>query len=85
MHERALYLELLWNLIPISIWKYRLYFVKFLLVFDCKLMLELLFIIDILIGLNHVSMVICCPSNGLCWRFPAIFTQTIISCEPALH
>ena len=56
-------------------------FVKFLLIFPrfnwCMFL--------ILIGFNHLTMVIICQFIGLSWRFKAIDTQAIISFEHSLH
>ena len=60
-------------------------FVKFRIVFYCWLTLKLFYIIYILVGINHVSMVIIPPLNGLGWRFSEIFSLEIIPCEPLLH
>ena len=47
-------------------------FVKFLLVFDHWWMLEYFFIIYILFGVNHLSMVIARLIKIICWQFPEI-------------
>ena len=62
--------------------KFRIYFVNFLLAFDRYLLFELFYVIYILYGFNHISMVINCPLNGLVWRFPEIYHPEIILCEP---
>ena len=86
MHASAgWWLEWLHNFIPVSIWTYLKCFVKFLLVFDCKCMFQLIYVIYILVGSNHISMVIPHPYNGLGLWFPDISNRAIISCEPLLH
>ena len=79
------WLEWLHNFIPVSIWTSHKCFVKFLLVFDCKSMFQLIYFIYILVGFNHISMVIPHPYNGLGLWFPDISNRAIISCEPLLH
>ena len=79
------WLEWLCNLIPASIWISHTCFVKFLLVFVCKSTFQLIYIIYILVGFNHLSMVITNPYNGLDLCFPDISTRAMISCEPLLH
>ena len=78
-------LEWLRNLIPMSIWDFCINFVKFLLVSNCLSTFELFYIIDILAGFNHVSMVLNFPTNGLVWSFLEISNQAIISFESLLH
>ena len=78
-------LEWLHNFIPVSIWTDNKCFVKFLLVFYCKSTFQLIYVIYILVGFNHISMVIPYPSNGLGLWFPDISNREIISCEPLLH
>ena len=77
--------EWLKNFIPVLIWTYHNCFVKFLLVFDCKSTFQLIYILYILVGFNHISMVIPHPCNGLGLWFPDISNREIISCEPLLH
>ena len=79
------WLEWLQNFIPVSIWTSHKCFVKFLLVFDCKSTFQLIYVIYILVGFNHISMVIPHPSNGLGSCFPYISNRAIISCETLLH
>ena len=66
------------NLNPTSIWKCRINFVRFLLVFDLWSTFEIFYFVDILVGFNHVSMLVNLPVNGLVWSFPYIYTQSII-------
>ena len=61
-----------------SVWKSCIYFVNFLLVFDFYLTFKLFYVVYILVGFNHVSMVMIRPYNGLGWRFPAISLWAII-------
>ena len=70
---------------PLSIRNCCIHFVKFLLVFDCWSTFKLFYIIDILIGFNHVSMMVNSPINGLVWRFPVISSKAFIFCEPLLN
>ena len=77
--------EQLRNFIHMPIWKFRICFTNFLLVFDCGLAFELLYVIHILFGFKNLSIVITCPLKGLGWQFPVIATQVIILCEPLLH
>ena len=79
------WLEWLQNFIPVSIWTYHKCFVKFLLVFDFKSTFQLIYVIYILVGFNHISMVIPHPYNGIGLWFPYISNRAIISCEPLLH
>ena len=79
------WLECLQNFIPVSIWTSHKCFVNFLLIFDCKSMFQLIYVIYILVGFNHISMVIPHPYNGLGLWFPDISNRAIISCEPLLH
>ena len=74
--------EWLQNLIPVSIWTYHKCFVNFLLVFDCKSTFQPIYIIYILVGFNHISMVTPHLYNGLDLWFPDISDRSIISCEP---
>ena len=83
--QRGWSLERLRNFIPMSIWKSRINFVKFLLVFDRCLTFKIFYLIDIFVRFNHVSMVLNSPINGLVWRFPEIASQAIISFENLLH
>ena len=83
--SEAWWLEWLQNFIPLSIWTSHKCFVKFLLVFDCKSTFQLIYVIYILFGFNHISMVIPHPYNGLGLWFPYISNRTIISCEYLLH
>ena len=71
VRQRGWRLERLWGFIPLSIWKFCICFVNFLLVliFGQRLSLFTLFI---LVGFNHLSMVIIRPINGLGWLFPVI-------------
>ena len=79
------WIEWLQNFIPVSIWKSRKCFVKFLLVFDCKSTFQLIYVIHILVGFNHISMVIPPASNGLGFWFTYISNRAIISFEPLLY
>ena len=79
------WLEWLQNLIPVSIWTSHKFFVKFLLVFDRHSKFQLIYVIYILVGFNHISMVIPHPYNGLVLLFPDISNRAIISCEHLLH
>ena len=84
--QRGWRLELYQNLIHMSIWKssYMLsrFFFKSLAIIQRS---NLVSVIHILIRLNHLSMVISCTIKGLGWRFPVIYIQAIILCEPLLH
>ena len=62
-----------------------IYFLKFLLVFYCYSTFELFYVIYILFGCNHISMLINPPIKGIDWRFSEIVTLAIISCEPSLN
>ena len=73
------WIEWLHNFIPVSIWTSHKCFVKFLLVFDRKSMFQLIYVIYILVGFNHISMVIPHPYNGLGLWFPDISNRAIIS------
>ena len=79
------WIEWLQNLIPVSIWTSHKCFVKFLLVFDRKSTFQLIYVIYILVGFNHISMVIPHPYNELGLWFQYISNRAIISCEPLLH
>ena len=79
------WIEWLHNFIPVSIWTSHNCFVKFLLVFDCKSTFQIIYFIYILVGFNHISMVIPHPYNGLGLWFPYIYNRAIISCEHLLH
>ena len=79
------WLEWLHNLIPVSIWTSYKCFVNSLLDFDCKSTFQLIYVIYILVGFNHISMVTTNPYNGLGLWFPDISNRAIISCEPLLH
>ena len=79
------WLEWLHNFIPLSIWTSLKCFVNFLLVFDRKYMFQIIYVIYILVGFNHISMVIHHPYNGLGLWFPYISNKAIISCEPLLQ
>ena len=79
------WMEWLQNFIPVSIWTSYKFFVNFLLVFDCKSTFQLAYIIYILVGFNHISIVIPHPYNGLGFCFTDISNRAIISCEPLLN
>ena len=79
------WLEWLQNFIPVSIWASHKCFVKFLLIFDCKSTFQLIYVIYIIVGFNHIYMVIPHPSNGIGLWFTDISNKEIISCEPLLH
>ena len=72
MHQQDWSFEWLRSLILISIGKFHISFVKFLLVFGHLSRFELFYIIYILSGLNHISVSIILPLNGLGWQFPDI-------------
>ena len=59
-------------------------FVKFLVVFDRDYMFKLFYIVYILLGFNHLSMVISRPLNGVLAR-SRDFPLEIILCETSLH
>ena len=59
--------------------------VNFLLVFDIESVFKPFHVIHILVGFNHVYMVITSPSNGIDWRFPEISNMEIVLCEPLLY
>ena len=63
-------------------WKSSIRFIEFLLVFDRKSTFKIFYIIYILAGFNHISMVIKRPLNVLGWSFPVIANLSIISREP---
>ena len=48
-------------------------------------MFQLIYVIYILVGFNHLPMVITHPYNGLGLYFLDISNMEIISCEPLLH
>ena len=50
---------------PVSTWTSHKCFVKFLLIFDCKSTFQLIYVIYILFGFNHISMVIPYPYDVL--------------------
>ena len=79
------WLEWLHNFIPVSFWASHKFFVKVLLIFDCKSKFQLIYVIYILVGFNHISMVKPHPSNGNGLCLPYIYNRAIISCEPLLH
>ena len=73
MHASVVWwLEWLRNFIPVSICTSHECFVKFILVFDRKSMFQIIYIIYILVGFNHLSMVITHPYIGLGLWFPDI-------------
>ena len=78
-------LEWLQNFIPVSIWTSHKCFAKFLILFDPKSTFQLIYVIYILVGFNHISMVIPHPSNGLGLCFPYISNSEIVSCETLLY
>ena len=79
------WLEWLQNFILVSIWTSHKCFVHFLLVSDCKSTFQIIYVIYILVGFNHISMVIPNQYNGLGLWFPDISNRAIISCEPFLN
>ena len=79
------WLEWLRNFIPVSIRTSHKCFVKFLLVFDCKSTFQLIYVICILVGFNHLSMVIINPYNGLGLWFSYISNRAIKSCDTLLR
>ena len=60
-------------------------FVNFLLIFVRLPTFGIFCVIYILVGFNHVCMVITRSFNVIGWRFIAISSQAIKLCEPLLH
>ena len=85
MHQHGWHLEWIWNFIPMSIWKYCINFVQFLIVFGSWLTFKNSYIIEVLSESNRVSLVVNFPNNGIVFSFPEIANQPIISCEHLLH
>ena len=73
------------NFISVIIWKSIITFLEFLLVFDSDSTFEFFYVIYILVGFNHIYMVINIPFNELGWSFTPIVNQAIISFEPILN
>ena len=46
--------------------------IKFILDFYRYSTLKIFYLIYILVEFNHISMLITCPLNGICWRLPEI-------------
>ena len=63
-------LRRLWNFISMSIWKFHICFVKFLLVVDRYLTFKTIYVVYIIVGCKYISMIITRPLNGLGWFFP---------------
>ena len=79
------WLEWIRNFIPVSIWTYHKSFAKFSLIFDHKSAYQLIYVIYVLAGFNHLLMVITHTSNVLVLCFPYISNKEFISWELLLH